>query len=141
MAIDAIISRLEKCRAIGPMKWQACCPAHADRTPSLAVRELGDGRILIHCFSGCSALDIVGALGLELSDLMPPLEEHHYAPVKRPWTGDDALRCLTHEIGVVAIVTADLMNGVAHTDADLDRLYAAAANITKATEYVNGLGR
>jgi putative DNA primase/helicase len=48
------------------------CPGHDDRVPSLSVSQEDDGKLLLHCFAGCSAAEIVGALGLELKDLMPP---------------------------------------------------------------------
>jgi hypothetical protein len=38
------------------------CPAHDDRTPSLSVR-LGRSRLLLHCFAGCQAGEILRALG------------------------------------------------------------------------------
>ena len=34
-------------------KGMCCCPAHADRTPSLSI-TLGSRAILVHCFAGCS---------------------------------------------------------------------------------------
>lgn len=37
------------------------CPAHDDRTPSLSVR-LGERSLLLHCFAGCDATDILKAL-------------------------------------------------------------------------------
>lgn len=37
------------------------CPAHDDRTPSLSVR-VGDRSLLLHCFAGCAATDILKAL-------------------------------------------------------------------------------
>jgi len=37
------------------------CPAHDDRTPSLSVRP-GRTRLLLHCFAGCGAADILRAL-------------------------------------------------------------------------------
>jgi putative DNA primase/helicase len=37
------------------------CPAHDDRTPSLSVRA-GRKRLLLHCFAGCEAADILRAL-------------------------------------------------------------------------------
>ena len=47
-------------------KWtpgggMCCCPAHADRTPSLSVRA-GDKSLLFHCFSGCETTDVIRAL-------------------------------------------------------------------------------
>jgi hypothetical protein len=39
-----------------------CCPAHDDRSPSLSVR-IGRTRLLLHCFAGCKAADILRALG------------------------------------------------------------------------------
>lgn len=32
----------------------ARCPAHDDRSPSLSLRDGEDGRLLVHCFAGCS---------------------------------------------------------------------------------------
>jgi putative DNA primase/helicase len=37
------------------------CPAHDDTTPSLSVR-VGHSRLLLHCFAGCSATEILQAL-------------------------------------------------------------------------------
>ena len=37
------------------------CPAHDDRTPSLSVR-VGEKRLLFHCFAGCEAGNVIGAL-------------------------------------------------------------------------------
>ncbi len=38
------------------------CPAHDDRNPSLAVSDGDDGRLLLHCFTGCDFRDIHRAL-------------------------------------------------------------------------------
>lgn len=37
------------------------CPAHDDRTPSLSVR-VGRASLLLHCFAGCAAADVLRAL-------------------------------------------------------------------------------
>ena len=46
----------------------ARCPAHNDKRPSLSLKELDD-RTLIHCFAGCTAEEIMKAIGLSLKDL------------------------------------------------------------------------
>jgi len=56
--IEMLLSRLEGVR----------CPAHEDRLPSLAITEAGD-KVLIHCFAGCSPLEILESVGLEIGDL------------------------------------------------------------------------
>jgi hypothetical protein len=38
------------------------CPAHEDRTPSLSWRRTTTGRLLVHCFAGCSWHEIRAAL-------------------------------------------------------------------------------
>lgn len=71
MNIDVLLNRLDKVKPCGDAKWKACCPAHEDRTPSLVLTELRDGRILLHCFAGCDPSEIMAAVGLRLSDLFP----------------------------------------------------------------------
>ena len=49
-------------------KWVALCPAHKDRSPSLAINETDD-RLLLHCFAGCETKHVAAAVGLDMSDL------------------------------------------------------------------------
>jgi hypothetical protein len=45
------------------------CPAHDDRnSPSLSVKA-HNGRLLLHCFAGCSTDEIVSEMGLEMKNL------------------------------------------------------------------------
>lgn len=46
----------------------ARCVAHEDRAPSLSIRER-DGKVLVHCFSGCETKDVLAALNLTWKDL------------------------------------------------------------------------
>ena len=73
MNADALISKLEGVQGNGP-RWRAICPAHESkhRTRTLAVYEAEDGRVLVKCHAGCDVQSIVGAVGLDLSDLFPP---------------------------------------------------------------------
>jgi len=52
-------------------RGMCCCPAHADRTPSLSI-TLGKRAILVHCFAGCANEAVIagmGKLGVRISDL------------------------------------------------------------------------
>jgi putative DNA primase/helicase len=64
MSLNDVLSRLRGVRRSGS-GWQAYCPAHNDRTPSLSVREGENGKVLLHCFggAGCSYRQIIEALG------------------------------------------------------------------------------
>jgi hypothetical protein len=52
-------------------QWLVRCPVHDDKRPSLAVRELADGKLLVHCHAGCTTADVLDALGLRWRDLRP----------------------------------------------------------------------
>ena len=77
MAIQKVLGRLEKVRRKGEGQYMACCPAHDDKSPSLSVAESKDGRVLIKCFGGCGALDVITAIGLEWDDLFPESDKHY----------------------------------------------------------------
>ena len=69
--VELLVSKLEAVRPSG-RGWVARCPAHDDRQPSLSIGEGDAGQALIHCHAGCTAGEIVEALGLTLADLMSP---------------------------------------------------------------------
>ena len=64
-----ILDRLRGVRKIGERRWEAQCPAHNDRTPSLSIRECDGGKILIHCHAGCDYKAILAAICMKSSDL------------------------------------------------------------------------
>src|SRR5438128_1940954 len=39
-------------------QWLARCPVHLDRSPSLALRDDGSWRVLVHCHAGCTKADV-----------------------------------------------------------------------------------
>ena len=61
----------------GNGQHEARCPVHRGSRKNLSVAEAEDGRVLVNCFHadqsgrGCSAEEIVHALGLEMRDLFP----------------------------------------------------------------------
>ena len=68
MLAEKLLGRLEKVKATGTDKWLACCPAHPDKNPSLGISEVS-GKLLIKCWAGCYAHDVIDAAGLSWSDL------------------------------------------------------------------------
>lgn len=133
MSAATLLSRLDRVKRTGPDKYVARCPAHDDKGPSLTVRELDDGRTLVHCFAGCSVHEIVAAVGMELSDLFPPrplLDGRK--PERRPFSAEDALRCLSFEARLVHLAALETLEGKALSDTDFERLVLAVERIDDA---------
>ncbi len=59
--LGEMLDRLNGKRRAGA-GWVARCPAHDDREPSLSIGVGRDGRVLLHCFAGCSYSEIVERL-------------------------------------------------------------------------------
>ena len=78
--LDKVLSCLDKVKPAGSNKWKACCPAHDDKHPSLAICEALDGTVLLKCWTGCTAQQIVSAIGLELRDLFPGEKRERRGP-------------------------------------------------------------
>jgi hypothetical protein len=132
MNIQDFLSRLEKVKPTGNGTWLACCPAHDDRNPSLAVRETDDGRILLHCFPGCSAAEVVGAVGLELHDLFPEKPIEHAPALRRPFPAGDVLEAVADETLYVALVACSMANGMELSAEDKERLMIAHERLWEA---------
>ena len=53
-------------KALGGRKagggWSARCPVHDDRTPSLSLRDSGDGKVLVCCHAGCDQGEVIAHL-------------------------------------------------------------------------------
>ena len=67
------LSSLPKFKAVGTNSYFACCPAHDDKHPSLSITD-AKGKVLVHCFSGCTQTDVIDALrsqGLWHADSKP----------------------------------------------------------------------
>lgn len=140
MTADTLLSRLEGVKKTGEGKWQARCPAHADRTPSLSIREEPDGRVLLHDFAGCSVEEILSAVDLKFDDLYPPRPpaDHRYPPVRRPWIPSDVFEIACHEVMIVALIGCDLHKHKAIAEDDYQRLFVAVGRLNDIAEGVYG---
>ena len=128
MSAELLISKLDKVKQTGPGRWVACCPAREDKHPSMTIRELDDGRILIHDFGGSTVKEILDAIGMDISDLFPPRQTYG-KPERRPFPAADVLRAIGYEALVVCAAAVTMMSGEAFTQVDRDRLIVAASRI------------
>jgi hypothetical protein len=132
--IENILSRLEKVKGRNG-SYTACCPAHSDKSPSLAIRELDDGRILIKCFADCSVQDILGAIGMDMNDLFPNVNKD-LPQVKRKYYASDLLRVIEFEAWVVSVAAYTMAQGLPLSEEDRGRMKKAQARIMEAVKYV-----
>lgn len=58
---EQIAFALDKPRRVGADRYQACCPAHDDKSPSFSITQK-DERVLFYCFAGCSQGEVIDAL-------------------------------------------------------------------------------
>lgn len=119
---DRLLSRLKKVKAVGQGKWQACCPAHDDRNPSLSIKELPNGTLLVKCWSGCSTQEIVQSVDLKLMDLFP-ITQDQPRPLRKLYT--PSKEAIEIERLVVAIGLDHIAHGVPITPQDQARFELA----------------
>lgn len=132
IAYDSLLSRFEAVRKAG-RGHIARCPAHADKSPSLSIREGDDGRILMHCHAGCTFEAVVSAIGLTVADFFPGTGG---LPKPAPGVSFSALRRATdHERSIMFIVSADRRKGMPVSDADKARADIAKQRIASAGRF------
>ena len=132
MTVTVLLNRLESVKGTGRGRWVARCPAHNDKRPSLAVRELDDGRVLVHCFAGCDVESVLAAVGLTFDSLFPARCIGDHKPERRPFPASDVLRAVAFEALLVAVAAANVSRGMALSDADRERLMVASSRIQAA---------
>ncbi len=144
--VDVILSRLDGVKQRGARSWAARCPVHDDRHPSLSVKEADDGKVLLHCWTGCSAVDIVAALGLSFADLFPDAERPHdytrealrsRGPLRR-WGYREALDGIAHETMVALLIVEAIRDGHPLSGEDAERLALAQERIDDALRLAGG---
>ena len=134
MSAEALISHLDGVRRTGAGRWLAKCPAHDDGTASLAIRELDDGRVLLHDFAGCDPEHVLSAVGLTFDALFPDRPIRERKPERRPFPAADVLRAISLEALIVVLAASDIADGKPLSEFDLERLKVASARISAAID-------
>lgn len=132
-----VLDRLTGVKQAAQGRWMARCPAHEDKSPSLSIREMEDGRVLLHCFAGCANGDILAVLGLRFGDLFIGPIAHHLPPVRGGFSARELLELNAHEATVVALLATDARRRQLNA-AEMTRLTEAAERLLKAQALVHG---
>lgn len=126
--LSQLLNSLQKVRKIRDGQYLACCPAHDDKSPSLSIKLLSDERILIHCFGGCETENILDAIGMTFSDLMPENVGNHKR-VSKLFYASDILQILAYESSLVYFYALDLSKGKSLSEEDRKRLLLSISRI------------
>lgn len=101
LGVDALLGHLERVHRSG-RGWRADCPNNHKTRGSLSVSQGDDGRILLHCFVGCGASDVLGALGLSMTDVMPERLRDPSPEARRAARASFRLASVTAAAGVLS---------------------------------------
>lgn len=127
--------------------WRARCPACGGRSRKLSIAESG-GKVLVHCFAGCRAEDVIGAVGLTWADLFPPRHwpdtpeerrQQRRAIQQAGWAA--ALATLATEATIVRMASAQVARWQPLSEEDDARLALACERIDKAAAVLVEAGR
>ncbi len=144
MTASTLLSRLERVRQTGPSRWVACCPAHDSTSKSsLAIRELPDGRVLLHDFAGCDIQTVLGAVGLTIADLFPEQidtsaeargDRRYRSRVSAPFPAVDVLRAIVDDVLIAATVARAIADVGSATEGEVSLLFTIAGRMARAAE-------
>ena len=123
-----LVNRLTFVRSAGAGKWLARCPSHDDKSPSLSIQQLDDGRVLVHCHAGCGALDILSSVGLSWDSLFPDEGEYRTLGINAPRETIDSL--------IIEIAEHDRKLGKRMKAKDKERYRNALKRETKASDVI-----
>ncbi len=134
MSFETLLDRLDGVKHTGPGRFMARCPAHDDRSPSLGVKDCGDGVTVVNCLAGCETEDVLSAVGLTFSDLYPEriATEHSYKPVRQRFDARQVLEGISHEVIVVCLIAEKYASIIG--DKDEARLMLAATRLNTALD-------
>ncbi len=130
--IDNVLQHLSKVKKTSK-GYQAQCPAHADKSPSLSIKETADGRILLHCHAGCTAEAVVASIGLKLSDLYHPATNTTRRPPPAPGISRTELhKAASFEKTILYFASCDISRGKTLNATDIARCDLARTRLKTA---------
>lgn len=135
-ALETLLPRIEGVKQTAPDTYIGICPGHPDKSPSLSIKEVGD-RVLIHDFAGCSAGEVMAALGLSLSDLFNEPLPHQTKPAtlqqrRRYGQAQAAFEALSYEALIVCLAAESILKGYKPEKNQTNRLRKACYTIRNA---------
>jgi hypothetical protein len=141
---DRLLDRLEGVQHHGK-GCRAICPACGGKSRKLSLTQADDGRVLLHCFAGCSPHDVLAAVGLTVNDLfvrriessMTPAQKRELREYAKQSQWRAALDALQLEIGVVHIAARQVSAGQSLAPDDLLRVGIACDRIRDARSVLN----
>ncbi|QQP85468.1 virulence-associated protein E [Entomomonas asaccharolytica] len=136
LPIDKVLDKLDKVKAKKPTKdglnqWQALCPSHADKSPSLTITECTDNTVLLKCWSGCTANEIVNAIGLQLKDLFKYEPTHKQGNSSPSFKKLPSKQAIAHERLIIQIAEAQQNKGQLLNKADKQRYQLALQRLKR----------
>jgi hypothetical protein len=102
------------------------------------VRELNDGRVLINCFGGCGAAQVLDAIGLGYDALFPSKPVDHARRLPRPVFSDDVFDIARREVAIVHLIGCDLRKNRAISEDDYRRLGQAISTLERLASLAYG---
>ena len=88
--------------------------------------------MLVHCFGGCSVESVLGAIGLDMTDLFPErvaAPGTGTAPQRLRLPASQAIEFLERETMIVAVVGGDMVRKKAITETEHRRLIQAVSRV------------
>ena len=146
MSAESLLSRLTRVRRTGPGRWVSTCPSHGSgRNQALAIRELADGRTLVHCFGGCELESVLAAVALGLADLFPEsiasaeagADRRYRSNTTVPFSPEQCLRAVHADVLVAVTIVSQALDGQID-EQERAALWQAAGRIADAVEVLDG---
>jgi hypothetical protein len=123
-----ILPNLDKVKPRGQDKWIACCPAHDDKSPSMTIKLTDDGRILFHCFAGCTVQEICDSIAVEVHHLFPDDKTRNYTSVG----AQRAANRITEDCHYIAVFKSQIKRGYRPTPQEKNLYLQAIAREARA---------